>query len=233
MLAVAPSAKISYKLPKSTTLGEPAILAVTLSNTTGYRITADFGVDDQTAFIYRHLRPDGTLEKVEPSLTPANRMRTSRLMLRGNSRTASVVLDEWLDLSQMGRHQIDVEYRGAVDLEGGNAASVSRLTQLWIDVKPRDVARLEKRAGDWLKVVSRLTQGSEARAASVALTSMKDPVAIPYLQMAATRTRTAIYFDALAAMNKPEARAVLEELARNPDREIKALAVRALTRAGG
>src|SRR5690349_18768941 len=117
--AGAAAASISYKLPKSVTLGEPVILTVELRNTTGARITADFGVDDQTEFVFRHTKPDGTLVKVQPSITPPNRMRTSRLMLRGNSHIAIVVLDRWLELSQPGRHQIEVEYRGSVDIEGG------------------------------------------------------------------------------------------------------------------
>lgn len=97
--AAPPSAKLDYKLPKSTTLGEPAIMTTRLYNTTGYRVVADFGVNDQTEFVFRQTKPDGSVMRVTPSLTPVSRMRTSHLMLCGTSYTAAVVLDEWLDLS--------------------------------------------------------------------------------------------------------------------------------------
>ena len=74
--AAAPSAKLDFKLPKSTTLGEPAIMTARLYNTTGYRIMADFGVNDQTEFVFLQARPDGSKVRVTPvahaGVTPAD-----------------------------------------------------------------------------------------------------------------------------------------------------------------
>jgi len=227
-VSAAPSARLEYKLPKSTTLGEPAILLARLYNTTGYRITVDFGVDDQTEFVFRHTRPDGTLVTVQPSVTRVSRIRTSHLMLRGNTNTVAVVLDQWLDLSALGRHQIDIEFRGSVQLEGGDGAAVNRTGRLSIDITARDPKRLEKHAGEWLKAVSTLSQSSETRAAGTALAVMADPIAIPYLELAATRTRSAKFVDALASRTGPEARGALERLARSTDPEVRALAQKAI-----
>jgi len=223
-----PSAKLDFKLPKSTTLGEPAIMTVMLYNTTGYRIVVDFGVNDQTKFVFDHMRPDGSTGRVAPSLTPASRMRTSHLMLRGTSRTASVVLDEWLDLSQTGRHRIDVEFHGSVTLDGGDPAGLKRTARLQIDVKPRDVKRLEKRGAEWLRQVSTLSPGSDARTAASALTAMTDPIAIPYLELATARTRSAQFVDALKARSSAGARAALERLAQSQDPDVRTLAQNAL-----
>jgi hypothetical protein len=226
--AALPSAKLDYKLPKSTTLGEPAIMTARLFNTTGYRIVADFGVNDQTEFAFLHTRPDGSVVRVRPSLVPASRMRTSRLMLRGTSYTALVVLDEWLDLSQIGRHAIDVEFHGSVRLDGGDQAGLKRAARFPIDVKPRDARRLDKRGAEWLKQISTLSPDGEARAAASALTAMKDPVAIPYLELATARTRAPKFVEALTALSSPDARAALERLARSQDPDVRALAERAL-----
>jgi hypothetical protein len=226
--AESPSAKLSFDLPKSTTLGEPAIMTATLFNTTGYRIVADFGVADQTEFVFRQTKPDGSVVRVTPSLTPPSRMRTSHLMLRDTSHTASVVLDEWLSLSQLGRHTIEVEFRGSVGIDGGNPAGLKRTAKLVIDVKPRDAARLEKRGGEWLKQVSTLSPGSDARTAASALAAMTDPVAIPFLELATSRTRSQQFADALKAMNSPEAREALEHLARSQDPDVRAIAQKAL-----
>ena len=228
--AAAPTARLDIKAPGSTTLGEPIIMTATLHNTTGFRITADFGIDDQTKFIFRHTRPDGNVVRVEPSLPRTSRLRTSRLMLRGNAHTAFVVLDEWLEFSQPGRHTIDLEFTGGVGIEGGNEASLKRAHRLTIDVKPRDAARLRKRAGDWLKQISTLSPGHQTRAASVALLSMKDPEAIPYLELATSRTRTPGFAEALGAMNIAEARTSLERLAASKDPEVRAIAERVLGR---
>ena len=226
--AAPPSAKLDFKLPKSTTLGEPAIMTARLFNTTGYRIVADFGVNDQTEFVFLHARPDGSQARVKPSLTPASRMRTSRLMLRDTSYSASVVLDQWLDLSQAGRHTIDVEFHGSVRIDGGDPAGLKRTARLAIDVKPRDPARLEKRGAEWLKQVSTLSPDSSARTAASALVAMQDPIAIPYLELATTRTRSPQFVDALKSMSNPAAREALERLAKSQDQDVRSLAQRAL-----
>jgi len=223
-----PSAKLDFKLAKSTTLGEPAIMTAKLYNTTGYRIVVDFGVNDQTEFVFLHTLPDGTKVRVAPSLKAASRMRTSHLMLRDTSYTASVVLDQWVDLSQVGRHTVNVEFHGAVRIDGGDPAGLERTARLAIDVKPRDPARLEKRGAEWLKLISTLSPGSDARTAATALAAMHDPIAIPYLELATTRTRSPQFVDALKALNIPEARGALERLARSPDPDVRALAQRAL-----
>lgn len=199
-----------------------------LNNTTGYRIVVDFGVDDQTEFVFRHTKPDGSVVRVTPSVTPVSRMRTSHLMLRGTSYTASVVLDEWLDLSQTGRHTIEVEFHGSVQIDGGDPAGLNRTARLLIDVTPRDPARLEKRGTEWLKQISTLSPGSDARTAASALAAMRDPVAIPYLELATARTRSATFVDTLKTMNRPDAREALERLARSQDPDVRALAQKAL-----
>ena len=227
--AVAPSAKLDFALPKTTTLGEPAIMTARLWNTTGYRIMADFGVSDQTEFVFLQTKPDGGKVRVTPSLTPASRMRTSHLMLRDTSYTASVVLDQWMDLSQPGRHTIEVEFHGTVQIDGGDPAAVTRTARLALDVKPRDPARLEKRGAEWLKQVSTLSPGSDARTAASALAAMHDPIAVPYLELATTRTRAPQFVYALKTMNTPEARGALERLARNPDPDVSSLAQKALS----
>lgn len=228
--ASAPSAKLDFKLPKSTTLGEPAIMTARLFNTTGYRIMVDFGVNDQTEFVFLQAQPDGSKVRVTPSLIPASRLRTSHLMLRDTSYTASVVLDQWMDLSQTGRHTLEVEFHGTVNIDGGDPAAVKRTARLAIDVKPRDAARLEKRGAEWLKQVSTLSPGSDARTAASALAAMRDPIAVPYLELATTRTRSPLFVNALKSMNGPDARGALERLARSPDPDVSSLAQKALGR---
>jgi len=230
VLAGPPSASLDYNLPKSTTLGEPVIFTARLHNSTGYRIVVDFGVNDQTEFVFRQTKPDGSVVRVAPSLTPASRMRTSHLMLRDTWYTATVVLDEWLDLSATGRHTIEIEFHGAVNIDGGNEAGLKRKASMWIDVKPRDPDKLAKRGAEWLKQISTLSPGGEARAAASALVAMKDPIAIPYLELATSRTRSQSFVDALRTMasSHPDARAALERLAKNPDADVRALAQKAL-----
>jgi hypothetical protein len=225
----APSAKLDFSLPKSTTLGEPAIMTARLWNTTGYRVMVDFGVNDQTEFVFLHSRPDGSKVRVAPSLKPASRMRTSHLMLRDTSYTASVVLDQWLDLLQTGQHTLEVEFHGTVQIDGGDPAAVKRMARLTIEVKPRDPARLEKRGAEWLKQVSTLSPGSDARTAASALAAIQDPIAIPYLELATTRTRSPQFVDALKSMSHPTAREALERLARSQDQDVRSLAQRALS----
>lgn len=227
--AAVPSAKLDFSLPKTTTLGEPAIMTARLFNTTGYRIVVDFGVSDQTEFVFLHARPDGSKVRVTPSLTPASRMRTSHLMLRDTSYTASVVLDQWLDLAQTGRHTLDVEFHGAVSIDGGDPAALKRTARLAIDVKPRDPARLEKRGAAWLKQISTLSPGNDARTAAWALAAMRDPIAVPYLELATTRTRSPQFVDALSSMNSADARGALERLARSQDQDVRSLAQKALS----
>jgi len=228
IVAAPPAASMTYRLPKSTTLGEPAILAVTLSNSTGYRIVADFGVDDQTEFEFLHHKPDGGVERVKPPRPAADRDRTAHLMLRGTEYRAMVVLDDWLDMASVGRHTIDVEFHGTVQIDGGGPAGLDRMKTLVIDVKPHDAVRLGKRCADWLKQVSTLSPDHETRAAGRALARIDDPVVIPDLELAAARTRQPIFFDALMNLTQPDAHAALERLAKSDDPDVRTLAKRAL-----
>jgi len=227
--AAAQTAKFDIKLPKSTTLGESVIMLARLSNTTGYRLMVDFGVEDQTEFVFNQTLPDGTSVRVQPSLVPPNRMRTSHLMLRATTQTVAVVLDQWMKFPQPGRYQIDVEYRGSVAIDGGNEAKLTRTARFLMDVKPRDPKRLEKRANDWMKQVSTLSPSRESRTATVALTVMTDPVVIPFLELAAIRTRSARFIDALAAMKTAEAASALNRLAQTQDPDVRGMALKALT----
>ncbi len=223
-----PPAKMDYSLPKTTTLGEPAILTVRLFNSTGVRMIADFGVADQTAFVFLHTKPDGQLLRVTPAFMPASRSRITRHLLRDMSHTVSIVMDQWLDLSKLGRHAIDVEFHGAVEVEGGAPAALKREARLTIDVKPRDPARLDKRAAEWLKEISTIPPSSDAATASSALACMRDPVAVPYLELAASRTRAPRYIDALRTLHLPEAGQALARLSRSDDPDVRAMAERGL-----
>jgi hypothetical protein len=221
-------AKMDYSLPKTTTLGEPAIMTVRLFNSTGVRIVADFGVADQTAFVFLHTPPDGQKLRVTPAFMPASRPRTTRHLLRDTSHTVVIVMDQWLDLSRPGRHTIDVEFHGAVEIEGGAPAALKREARLTIDVKPRDPARLEQRGAEWLKQISTLPPGSDAATAASALACMRDPLAVPYLELAASRTRAPRYIDALRTLNHPDALEALVRLSQAADPDVRAMAERAL-----
>jgi hypothetical protein len=225
--ALAPSAGLSFKLPKSTTLGEPVFFTVDLHNTSGGRIVADFGAEDESWFIFRHTRPDGSSVRVQPSTTVPRGQRTRHLILRGNTYTAVIVLDRFLDFSAVGRHQLEVEFRGPVSLENATDVSLRRTATLRIDVKPRDAKRLQKRSAEWLKQVSTLSTGQQTRAAAHALTVMTDSIVIPYLELAVQRTRNSMFAMALAAHADPHAQAALARLAQSPDPDVRALAERA------
>jgi hypothetical protein len=133
-----------------------------------------------------------------------------------------------MKFTQPGRYQIDVEYRGSVEIDGGNEARLKRTAGFVIDVRPRDPKRLEKRANDWMKQVSTLSPSRESRTAAVALTVMTDPVVIPFLELAAIRTRSARFIDALAAMKTAEAASALNRLAQAQDPDVRARALKAL-----
>jgi hypothetical protein len=139
-----------------------------------------------------------------------------------------IVIDQWLDLSKPGRHTIDVEFHGAVEIEGGAPAALKREAGLTIEVKPRDRARLQKRGAEWLQDISTLPPGNPATTAATALVCMRDPVAVPYLELAASRTRAPRYIDALRALNHPDAVEALVRLSRGADPDVRAMAERGL-----
>ena len=228
-----PSAGLSFKVPKSTTLGEPILFTASLHNSAGGRIVADFGADDAGWFVFRHTKPDGSSVRVQPSPVVPRGQRTRHLILRGNTYTAVVVLDRFLNFSSVGRHRLDVEFRGPIELENATDVTVRRTSTLWFEVKPRDAKRLEKRGSEWLKQVSSLSTGQQTRAAAQALVAMTDPIAIPYLELAVQRTRDAMFMSALAAHGHPDARAALERLAQSPDPDVRALAQRAIRKITG
>lgn len=212
------AARLEYKLPKRTTLGEPVIFIARLRNTTGNRIVADLGLDDQTQFSFRLTDPNGRTTNVQPQpqSLPTTPARSRHTIARDTAYTAAVVLDPLLNFPQEGRYQLEVEFRGPVALASGDQAGLNRTARLSMDVTPRNVKQLDKRNREWLKLVSAQSPTSEARAAAVALSRVHDPIAVPYLEQALARTRWPIFADALRAIGGAEARAALERLAIAP-----------------
>jgi HEAT repeat protein len=105
---------------------------------------------------------------------------------------------------------------------------LKREARLTIDVKPRDPARLEQRGAEWLKQISTPSAGSDAATAASALACMRDPIAVPYLEQAASRTLAPRYIDALRALNHPDALEALVRLSQGADPDVRAMAERGL-----
>jgi hypothetical protein len=229
------SAVFEFTLPTTTTLGEPLILLARLRNRSPEPITADFGLDDQTLFTFRQTKPDGSTVTVQPR-PPRNGLAflSQHQIARRSTYPAALVLDEWLTFTQLGRHQIDVEFRGAVTRLRGGQVAVNRAVSLSVEVKQRNAGRLRRRCEQWLEQAGHQRPGGEARAAEVALSNVIDPVAIPYLEKAIERSNESLFFGTLIKIGGPEVLAVLERLAKSTNQVTAAQArsVLALIREG-
>jgi len=222
-------ATMRFSAQSGTSLGEPVILRATLTNTGQDEIVVDFGGNSTTEFRISHTRPDGSVQVVRPGL-PFPR-GTSVLIFFGEYRlerkqthTVFLVLDEWLTLTQEGKHQLGIEFLGPLKDKDGRALSVDRQAAFSITVGPRDPKRLREQCQDWLETGLSAKTADERLASLAALSLVQDPVGIPFLETGAARDMCAGCTVALARIGNADAIAALRRLAQSPNGNVGAKA---------
>jgi hypothetical protein len=224
--------RLSFRMPSITSLGEPVVLEVLLENGADTRLRADFGLNGQTQFEFSHTRPDGTRQRVRPSVPTSGIAFLSLSEIQPKGRVLrKLVIDQWLDLFKEGTHSVTVSFLGDVTDLAGRAIVLDRTATFPLRVTGRNEDHLRQRCEGWL--AEALTAGSEdGLVALTALRHVNDIVAVPFVEAAIQRRQWSDGFAALKRIGAPAGTAAIERLTRSDDPVVSSMAKSVLASMG-
>jgi hypothetical protein len=95
----------------------------------------------------------------------------------------SILLNEWLEFSQVGRYSLTIRFRGSI-LPETDRVTVAPETSIRIDVLPFDERVLRNKCKQLLQALVDGRTAGDWFAAGKALGAVKHPVAVEYLSLA-------------------------------------------------
>lgn len=226
------SARLEIVGPTTVTLSRPVVAEFRVLNEATDQLVVDAGWDRKERFRLQLMSPDGAVTTVRPEPPPLggiSRGPTFRVE-SGSDYRDWIVLNRWLDFSEVGSYELTVRFDGTVQTASGNAVQMVREWRHTITVTPRDVAELAGVASE-LRDVAMSSTGEGQRRAVMSLAYLTDPVAIPYLRdVVIANHHIGIAVAGIERIGGSAAAEVLTGLAANPDPEIAAFARAALRR---
>jgi hypothetical protein len=227
-------ATVTVELASSTTLGLPMVGAYVVANRTSGAIRVDAGDwDRKSALRFELISPGGKHASAQPTRPPEGGIHVLPQFVVDSGATfrESFVLDQWLDLSTVGRYSATIRLEGS--FQASNASSVidvERTTTRQFDVLPRDQKKIRARCQQLVDVIAK--RGPGWFDAADELVYVRDAVAVPYLRdaiLASTPNRSKA-IDALVGIGGPEARGALVTLSGSPEQFLASSAKAALQR---
>lgn len=198
------------------TLNEPVTLSLSLKNGSPYPLQVDLGFDREGAFEFELTKPDGTKQSMRVGLHLLVNDVASRLprftVPPGRDYGQTILLSELLSFPQAGAYTLRVRFDGSIAGTSDSSSALPRKSTFSIVVLPRDEARLNERLRELSSRLA-LPQGSDGFSEAVdELSSIKDPVAIPYLEAATDREISPKFCETLRLIGTPAAKQALERL---------------------
>ena len=181
---------------------EPIVIDFSITNHLGEIVKFDLGPNSTGAFKFKVTQPDGAV------LTKMPRMVVEGLSLSGKHSLAPqqtyaqrLILNSWFEISTPGTYQVAVQLESPIKTKGDQLVSYGE-SQFTLELRPRDVPRLEQVCSHLLAEIEDNKNNYEAAAeAAVALSHATDPVAVPYLARAIT-ANPMIYTVALQGLGR-------------------------------
>ncbi len=221
---------LSTTLVERVTLHEPVVFKYVITNASSRPVAMDLGFDRLGAFEFEAIGPEARRQLGRINLREgASRTETLSVPARA-SYSQTGVLNEWLDFSKTGPYVITVTFRGRVQQGAALAGGLGPQAQVFsVEVLPRDEARLRAACEAlFARVSTCCTQDADDAIAQLA--SVRDIVAVPYLEAALANARTSRFFDVLVEIGGSEVRSALERLSSSPTEWVAAGAKAALKR---
>jgi hypothetical protein len=167
-------------------LNEPIIIKFSVTNSISQAINFDLGHNSRDGFKFTLTKPDGT------KLTNVPRMIGEGLSWNGKHRlfpqqtyAQNLVLNEWFNFSKPGTYRIDAKLESPIQVgESGTVISEGE-SSFTITIVPRDKERLELIGSNKVEQIIQNRANYEAAVdAARALSYVKDPIAVRYLEQA-------------------------------------------------
>jgi hypothetical protein len=174
-------AVIKYSLPTHRlVLHEPVVLEFSVKNETNTRVVLNLGQDRKGGYEFSVTPPGGEKLRLR-RYAHAGIARVGRLSIEpGLIFSQRLILNEWYDFATPGRY--DLEGRLVEPIEGTAYEERDPGFHGVIEVGPEDVRKLKVICDSLAKKVVESRTYEDAAQAALALSYVKDPVAVPYLE---------------------------------------------------
>jgi len=216
------------------TQGEPVVLNITFVNASPRGVVVNLGSEDEKLDV-TVVDPAGRVLQ-RPGRRPRQGWAAVDAfnVVGGATSVGYVSLNEWFTFDRVGPYQVEVNLSPLSFPKEPFAYNISgNRATLTLTVVPRDETSLASACADLLKRAKDLHSYSAALTAARALSSINDPVAVPYLAAAAKRKEFAsMMIAALARLKTTKAVEALVLVSQSGDPETAASARAALTSLG-
>ncbi len=177
--------KISYSLaaPKIT-LHEPVMIVFQVTNNLDEPVNLDLGQDRKAGFEFSLTKPDGVKMQL-PILTHEGLALGGAFPLRpGESYIQSLILNEWYDFASEGRYELEGHLVNPVVINSGARYNGGAGFRATLEIGPRDELALAKTCDTLTNQIEASDSYQQSSEATLALSYVKDPIAVPYLRRA-------------------------------------------------
>jgi hypothetical protein len=195
-------------------LAEPVVINLGVANDGPQPLEVNFGGANAERFEFELTRPGGSTDTIRPLGRNGVDDTGVRHLEPGGRHESWIVLDEWTQIPASGSYRLVIRFSGTVRTPGG-AVAVPRVFRYAFDVTPRNQEALTEAAVRLGQLAENFQTETKA---ILALSYLRDPVAVPYLQRyAQSRPWPSTAIKGLERIGGPEARAALGTLSQHSD----------------
>lgn len=172
--------RIKYQLTHPLlTLGEPVILVFSVENDSDHAVSVDLGYDRTQFFAFSVTEPDGHVSQNGPVLGEGIHSAGTIRISAGGIYRQEFLLNQWFEFKSLGRYFMEARLNAPGPLLHDAISPQGRSMEL--ELKPRDINRLTKVCAELASRTEAARSVVEAKDPALALSYVKDPVAVPYL----------------------------------------------------
>jgi len=227
---------VSYSLAaKELSLNEPVVLSFVVQNNLAQPFKLDLGRDRKENFVLTVVQPDGT------TISPPPRRkggfgRVGLVTIDGGQQyRQKLLLNEWVEFTSVGKYDIEVHLAQSVSSAQETVTDELFTFRTSLMIRPRDPADLQEVCASLARQVESATSYESAAEPALALSYIRDPVAVPYLEavLHARRLVDGLAIDGLERIaNEDALRVLISALSIGEPPETAPLARAALQRIG-
>ena len=166
------------------TLHEPVVLQLKIMNATSQPIQLSLGKNYNENFIVSFIGPSGATVQPrqirEPGFGATGQVRIEP----GETFKKNLLLNQWIEFDSPGKYEIEVRLAKAIENTQADPSVRMGSFHDTIEIAAEDSVRLNEVCAALASQVEMASSYQEAADAAQALSSVKDPIAIPYLERA-------------------------------------------------
>jgi len=176
---------ISYAIAaQQVTLHEPVILAFNVTNGSSEPIKLNLGEDRKGGFSFILTTPDGVKRQLPTYISEGVSALGTFSIQPGESYSQNLLLNEWYGFSEIGKYELEGHLADPLVIGIGVGYRRDAGFRATLEIGPRDELALAKTCEALANQIDASNSYQQSADATLALSYVKDPIAVPYLRRA-------------------------------------------------